>query len=362
MPVETTTIRLICQVLAPRDNSKELEQALSASPDWPAVIKLASEQLVLPAFCQALRDKNLFQTLPTDMQDYFDAIQELSAERSHTFLAELTLICRELNAKGIVPVILKGGAALLDTIYSDPLTRIMSDLDLLIPPAQHANSVRILHTLGYYEHRVKEADDYHDYHPLLKKNCPVVVELHHTVTDADYVHILPTTEVLRDSQQQAVDNNAARILSPTHRMIHNIVHTQMQDSGYALRSINLRQLFECAMLSQHYHDEINWQQVALAFASNNEQQAMQHYLVMCQAYFSLPRYIPLAPAAQVEALSSERLSQRDRPRGRMRQLLVILQIRTCNVLRKPSKLLRLLRPTWYAAKRDNIMRFWRRRG
>jgi hypothetical protein len=176
------------------------------------------------------------------------------------------------------------------------------------------------------------------------------------VSDADYAHILPAANVLHDSLEQQVGNCLVRLPSPTHRVIHNIVHAQLQDYGYDLGKISLRQLYECAMLCQRYHDQIDWPRVEAAFSSNPEQCAMQHYLAMCQAYFDLPHAVPLVTATQINAILAKGL-----PAGRSRLITVGLLRRVRNVLRQPGRLRRLLNPAWYAFNFRNFRNSLRRR-
>lgn len=348
------TFSIVCQVLTPRDNHPALEELLSGSTDWPAIIELVSGQLVLPAFYQALLDKQVTHTLPDDVRDYFDVLQELATNRNREFIVELEHICHALNNEHIVPVVMKGGAALLDTIYSDPLTRIISDLDLLIPADRHADAVRIVKALGFSEHRIKETDEYHDYHPLLKKDSPVIVELHRTVTVAEYTHILPAAELLHDSLEHSLSQSRVRLPSPTHRVIHNIVHAHLQDYGYTLRKLSLRQLYECAMLCQRYPDRIDWARVAAAFVDDAERHALQHYLAQCQACFDLPCPPPLLRAEEVEQVL------REQGLSPGHQIAIGLLRRLNNVLRHPGRLRRLLNPAWYASNFRNL-RYARRR-
>ena len=47
-------------------------------------------------------------------------------------------------------------------------------------------------------------------------------------------------------------------LSPAHRLMHNIFHSEVQDSGYAVGSVCLRQLSDLATISARYSDTLDW--------------------------------------------------------------------------------------------------------
>jgi hypothetical protein len=71
-----------------------------------------------------------------------------------SLLAELRVAAlREVGdalAAERIPVALIKGAAYVGRIYEDPAERPMSDVDLLVPPAQHARAERVLRRLGFW--------------------------------------------------------------------------------------------------------------------------------------------------------------------------------------------------------------------
>lgn len=71
-----------------------------------------------------------------------------------SLLAELRAQCvaevGDAFAAARIPVALIKGAAYLDYLYADPAERPMSDVDLLVPPARHAEAERVLRRLGFW--------------------------------------------------------------------------------------------------------------------------------------------------------------------------------------------------------------------
>jgi hypothetical protein len=87
-----------------------------------------------------------------------------------------------LEQKGLMPVVLKGGA-LRETIYDQPAERSLGDLDLLCPDDQVESSIETLQASGYAYRRLssdeaREAYRQHHFHFLLTHPGGFVVEVH----------------------------------------------------------------------------------------------------------------------------------------------------------------------------------------
>ncbi len=90
--------------------------------------------------------------LPACVQEQAKAGYESNALRNQRLVTELTDILHALAAAGIPAMPLKGSLLLEENAYGDPALRVLRDLDILIPPAQHDAAVGALLAIGYRVH------------------------------------------------------------------------------------------------------------------------------------------------------------------------------------------------------------------
>ncbi len=75
--------------------------------------------------------------------------------------------------------------------------------------------------------------------------------------------------------------------SPTHRVIHNIIHNQLSDLNYACHRIDVRQMLELAALIQRHADEIDWPAIRRAFGSNGQAPMLEDTLEIVGSLFGV---------------------------------------------------------------------------
>jgi hypothetical protein len=93
--------------------------------------------------------------------------------------AVLTEVLAALRAAGVRAALLKG-CALAGTIYPDPATRPMLDLDLLVPAPRMADAARALYVIGFA--RAGKARTLSGYqHAVTFSRADTVVELHRNI-------------------------------------------------------------------------------------------------------------------------------------------------------------------------------------
>jgi hypothetical protein len=115
--------------------AREPEAAPDAAPE-ASIDALVRRHLLAPLAYRA--------GLERFRRDYIAS--SLLAELRARSLAEVG----DAFAAARIPVALIKGAAYLGYLYADPAERPMSDVDLLVPPARHAEAERVLRRLGFW--------------------------------------------------------------------------------------------------------------------------------------------------------------------------------------------------------------------
>lgn len=218
--------------------------------------------MVAMAIHSELSRRSICDALPADLADCLGAMFELNAARNETIRRQLIEVLSTLNAAGIRPLLLKGAASLLSPLYGDLGSRLIGDLDLLVPSESLRDASAALQRLGYQRalHVGCDEDHYRRFHhdaPLMHPDRIAAVELHRRyVISARGTRLMEA--LASPPMTLTVDGASACLPQPTERLAHNFLHQMVQDSGYVRGNFDLRQLYEAALLVSRYGTVIKW--------------------------------------------------------------------------------------------------------
>lgn len=157
--------------------------------------------------------------LRTEYWRNVQANAQLRAAASELFAA--------LNARGIVPMLLKGGCQLFDPPGGNAGTRFMVDLDLLAPPGQDGISFDTVCQLGFVPAEDRDNDRSPHHWPKLSRPVDgsdngLAVEIHKTPWlqggTAEAELFFAASIPLKSTAGNA------RLPCTAHRLVHNAVH------------------------------------------------------------------------------------------------------------------------------------------
>ena len=282
-------LELLGRALAPVPRPQSL-RALRAAIDaealpWEHVVEQANALLVTPALWSGLQGKALAAKLPEDLQRYLAELHRLNAERNRGLAAQTRRTVRVLNDAGIEPIALKGAAHHFRSAFADDGVRIMTDIDLLVPTDALPEAVAALAEVGYApepEALVKLAGHHH-YAPLLRLGEPASVELHAHVVVERCQHLLPTAAAWAESEPVAEEGLRLRVLSPTFRVLHALVHSELSDLNHLKGRVNLRQLHDVAATATRLRHEVDWPRLRRAMVSRGQHRAFAGALALLAA-------------------------------------------------------------------------------
>jgi len=168
--------------------------------------------------------------------------------------------------KEIKPVFLKGAASLLQNDYKDTGMRFLSDIDFCIAENSFHEAINLLTSTGYMINKTTQTikPAWHHWWPMSHKKWNVVIEVHR------YVLGDPFSEYIQCDEEN-FDNNFKQmnlsILSPTMRLIHAYVHSDLVDRNYYFKNIDLRQLYEINVIIINNKTQIDWIYIEKKFHS-----------------------------------------------------------------------------------------------
>lgn len=283
--------RWLCRCLAPSYPTAELTFALDR-PDfpWEPLLAIAHRGLVATVLYPALRRRGLLERTPVAMVEHLAALHALNLERNRLLRRELIRVAQVCNALGVEPLLLKGALALLPGQPPEIAARLLGDLDLLLPAeAVAAGQQALQDQLGY---RLAYPDwhfaEHHHACPLIHPDHGVKLELHHAVLGRSLEPALPAADLWRDSQRINFEGTFVRAPAPTHRALHNALHTLLQDHGAALRRLELRQLLDLVRLRANREDAIDWPLIKARFTALGQSVALGGYLSAARNLFGQP--------------------------------------------------------------------------
>ena len=228
-------------------------------------------------------------------------------ERFH-YEDQLAHLIQVLNNIGVRPVLLKGAAALVSGLYPTPGERMTGDIDILIPASRLPGVFKHLCAAGYQQLEAEEelpkagAYGLHDHHypPIYSLDWPAPVELHLHPVHLPVARLLGGEEAVRDATPLNWRGGDCLIPSPTHFVMHNVIHAfvvDMRDRGV----LSLRQLFEFVHASRTYDERIDWAAIQQRFDSLGYGSALRGYAVLANAYlgFQVPPELPIGGFARL---------------------------------------------------------------
>ncbi len=142
------------------------------------------------------------------------------------FLRRLAL---QFNEAGIDLMLLKGGALLLTT-YDDPAARSMSDLDLLIRPADMDRAFEIIESMGGYRSQILMREDffprfYYEAEYTVGDVMPVVMDVHvRPLRPLRYAQFMPTEALWTDARKVFMNDAFVWVPEPARMLIHLTAH------------------------------------------------------------------------------------------------------------------------------------------
>ncbi|MAV13578.1 MAG: hypothetical protein CMC28_01145 [Flavobacteriaceae bacterium] len=213
---------------------------------WNTLVKLSSAQIIVPAVFFKLKQRDLLDKIPNELNQYLQNIYSLNESRNKVLVDELTFIENELNINNIDFVFLKG-SYLLRTIYSKNIgIRMMHDIDILIEKNQIQTAKKIFLKLNYcnnnFDYKILGSKKHIP--RLVNKNKNIGIELHFKLTDRKKNFF---------DNENLLKNKFKSHLSLKNNLNHLILNSELNDKGALLGKIFLRSIFDFFNLNDGNH-------------------------------------------------------------------------------------------------------------
>ncbi len=203
----------------------------------------------------ALKRKNLIGGLPEAAHGALQRRHMMNVIRNERIRQQGLNVIGICERLGVTPTLLKGGAAMFEAPPEELGKRFMWDLDFLLPADAIETVADAMKAEGYKLTEEPNDDWVYTYPAMRRKGDVSDVELHHRV--GQQRSLLSAATALRDSRPLPSEHRL-HVLSPTHRVWHNIFHSQVQDQGHTLGLIRPRQLVDLEQICRNHGNDIDW--------------------------------------------------------------------------------------------------------
>jgi hypothetical protein len=274
---------------APNNDERLRDAITSGCLDWRIVIDVAYTQKVTPALWVALRNRKLIENLPNQIQEYLWKVHLLNTLKNKRFKEQALEVGNRLNSIGVEPMLLKGGASLFVSVFDDPGTRVMSDLDILVPSSEAKACWDSLRALGYLPLDYDlDYSRHHHLRPLYRPGGYGKVEIHREPLFGETAAILPTELIWKRTEPIHESGVEMVVPEPTFRILHNFLHAALTNRAYTRGDIALRSLHELALTQVVYERNIDWSCIRQLMRRSGKQGILNAWLYSAHRWFGSP--------------------------------------------------------------------------
>jgi len=262
--VRLESLFMLTEIISQVDNRDLIKQKiLSDSIDWLLVVEISNTHFLTAALYYSLLDKDLLSLIKDDeLTAYLEQIYSINLLRNERIIEQAEEMTQVLLEKDIKPVFLKGTASLLENEYRGVGMRFLSDIDFCVSENHFTETKEQLLSVGYIadmsDTGIKDIEKHHHWWPMYHPNWDTIIETHKSVLTFPYS---PLIECNENTCQNSSYYPEMTMLSPTFRLIHTYMHSDIVDRSYVFKKMDLRQLYEMSRIIDNHTSQIDWRYI-----------------------------------------------------------------------------------------------------
>ena len=329
--------RLLGRVLNPASDEAVLRQGLAAldAQDWRSLTMASLHCCVAPAFFAALEARQFASLMPQEDHDALAAARQLHQQMAERHIAQAVTLTRDLAEIGVEPVFLKGMAQLLLAEDAAARTRMVLDIDALVPADRVIEAWRLLVARGYREmhprHDTLERTNIRNHHlPRLAMPCgTMAVELHRSFFAGDE-SLLPAVDILASAETVTHCGLAMKVPTANHRLTIALAHCALRQMTLTLPLAQLRD--GCDVATSLARDGADSDFARAAFERAGAEGAFNWCAGLMERVFGVrltPRTHHIPSTARLKSTMVEHICASWNPEWRINRLKRITILLTC---------------------------------
>ena len=298
-----SNFQFLCNCLSLDETSEAVsalrEEVCADDSRWDQIIALADREMIAPALWNALKKKELLETIPKPSNESLKRRHLMNLLLNQKIKQEAIEVVTHCNQIGVVPIILKGGVHLFEAAPDTFSGRVMRDLDFMVPEDRIESVISILLRMGFNVTEGEDIDWNYCYPSMERPSNVAPIEIHRFVGQQH--NILPSEQAWSNAVPLLTTEVDLKALSPTHRVFHNIFHSQIQDRGHELGLLWLRQLYDLAEICRHQAESIDWAALDRLMTQAGLKSVLHCRLYLANRLLSVPLPPEIEPNLQATA-------------------------------------------------------------
>ena len=302
---------LLADILSVRGqeiNSELRLRLIEKNLPWQHLVDLADGFGVLPPLLWALMQRALLLPIPAaatlEGESQHPTIQltrlyQVHLARRTRQREQLVGVVSALNRASIEPLLLKGARYVLAPLGAWCEARDMRDLDLLVHNVDAERAISALAAQGYRSDPRPIPMDQH-LPEMWRAGEPSVVEIHTDALSFSARKILTTEEIWSHCHRSSNDQVTFFVLPCEWQLLHGILNHQIADRYYAQRALEIKALWEFAMLAGHISDH-GWKAIADHMTAMHQANTLGTCIVQTMRLFAMPCPQPVAVSPDARA-------------------------------------------------------------
>ncbi|MEM9477849.1 MAG: nucleotidyltransferase family protein [Pseudomonadota bacterium] len=257
----------------------------SPNIDWLVVLATANEHLVAPQLYASVRELAKQREVDRELLSYLAELTDANGDRNHRLYLQLDEVVAALNAKGIIPVLLKGAVPLVNASQPSDCLRILRDLDIMVRREELGATRETLSELGYQVF----SDSHYAHSPgsYYRDDCVGAIDLHTELPGQTWAKITDPASPER-LRKVSIDKGCAITPDPSFFFVINLFHDQIHDRGDLKGVTHIRYLLELRDLVLHQSNLLDWPWIFSQCQSFRARLALEQQLRMMHHYLAVP--------------------------------------------------------------------------
>lgn len=278
------TLRFLAAVFANETSTAPLDVRPGNAFTWEDVVAMADELRIATALWRLVR---LRDDVPAHVASELRERHRANTIRNVRLRDQLRSAVEALNDSAIEPLLFKGALQLVDGTLEAIGDRSMEDLDLAVRRDELPRAEAALKAIGYRPYQSKPFWHPHEI-PFLLDRSAGPIEVHVELGSPPIPSVLPVAEAWAKSSRLPVAGASARALSPTHQVMHGVLHSAVQDLNHATGGLPLRQLLIVSSLVRVHGQAVDWEKLRRRMEEHGLGPELQEYLWLAQRFAGMP--------------------------------------------------------------------------
>jgi Uncharacterised nucleotidyltransferase len=255
---------------------------IPASVDWLATIALANESFTITNLAACILNSEFAAIIPHDAKTFLEEVYSRNEHRNRRLLAQIEEFVGVLSPANVHVILLKGAAILVREPKEKIAERLISDIDVLVNMTHLEETIVCLQGIGY---RVVEGNSNAIGPVTMCRDTDVgMVDIHTRPRGPE--ELTAREELYYDIEFVHLGKVKIGLPSPTHQILHFILHDQFYGRDYWAGNLDLRHIIDLTrILSQQ---EVDWDFLRSIFKSRYNADVFAYQMILVNKLFALP--------------------------------------------------------------------------